>query len=147
MLDESYFAALSLQYSSCGMIFFDIASQEILSHNQSAFTILCDSESDGLRGKPIQSIFDQSHVIPFHIDGFAGESQLIQADGRAFTVGLKVQHVVLNEKTCGVLNFQDISLQKMRLRDLDAKHEGFREALLELAEKNVSDPSNLLFRY
>jgi signal transduction histidine kinase len=67
---------------------------------------------------------------------FYGEIILAQDGGGEIPVLAAIKVVHIDNTELGVMSFQDNSAQRKTMRDLNAKHEGLREIMQELIEKN-----------
>ncbi len=137
MSNVNIYSKLSFEYSLCGMLFFDLTVMKILFVNSQATAWLSEDPQSVLVGRSI------TDFMPPNLDNeilkkedYYGELSLVRENGNEFPVLATIKTITQDGLSFGFMSFQDISAQKKVLRDLTSKHEGIREILQELTDKN-----------
>lgn len=139
MVDEVLISKLILEHSNSGVLVVELRHGKITFSNAKANSLLSTSEQS-LQGRSISGFIPSENeifVVPdfFRQDGFFGEVYLRRENETLFPVQVLVKTFVADEDF-SLVTLQDISLQKKMQRDLVTKHEGLREVMKELIEKN-----------
>lgn len=139
MVDEILISKLFLEQSSWGVLVVELRNGKIAFSNSKANGLLLNSDQS-LQGRSISGFIPSEKEFSFNPfffrqDGFFSEVYLRRENESLFPVQILVKTFVAGEDF-SLVTLQDISLQKKMQRDLDAKHEGLKEVMKELIEKN-----------